>query len=108
MPDYSKYQQKVIKRYYDNRDQIDEQKLSELVTNLYLTTTPKKLAKLWETAEGMMDRLGVPDSRIEHVMASKDPAVLAEVVNDLQSGKLIKKPKKKAAPGDKPGGDPKK
>lgn len=93
MADFSRFQQKVIKRYYDNREQIDEQKLSELVTNLYLTTGEKKLAKMWETAEGMMDRLGVPDSRIQHVIASKDPAVLAEVVQELQSGKLIKKPK---------------
>ena len=30
----------------------------------------------------------VPKSRIEHVMKQRDPAILAEVVNDLQSGKL--------------------
>ena len=33
---YSPYQQKVIQRYYDNREQMDEQRLAELVTNLYL------------------------------------------------------------------------
>ena len=32
--EYSSYQKKVIQRYYDNRDQLDHQKLSELVTNI--------------------------------------------------------------------------
>lgn len=85
--DYSKYQQKVIKRYYDNREQIDEQRLSELVTNLYLASG-KKLEKHWETAEEIMKRLKVKESRIEHIMSTKDPAVLAEVVKDIQSGSL--------------------
>ena len=88
--DYSNYQKKVIGRYYDNREQIDQQKLSELVTNLYLADG-KKRAKFWETAQGTMKRLNVPDSRIEHVVSSDDPAILAEVVNDIQSGKI--KPK---------------
>ena len=85
--DYSKYQQKVIKNYYDNREQIDAQRLSELVTNLYLATG-KKREKFWKTAEDVMQRLKVPPSRIEHVLQSDDPVTLAEVVNDLQTGKL--------------------
>ena len=84
---YSKYQQKVIKNYYDNREQIDSQRLSELVTNLYLATG-KKREKFWKTAEEVMQRLKVPPSRIEHVLQSDDPVTLAEVVNDLQTGKL--------------------
>ncbi len=98
MPDYSKYQQKVIKRYYDNREQIDSQRLSELVTNLYLAEG-KKRVKLWETAEDLMTRLGVPESRVAHVMNTGDAAILAEVVQDIQSGKIIlKPPKSKPAP----------
>ena len=88
--DYSNYQKQVIGRYYDNREQIDHQKLSELVTNLYLAVG-KKRAKFWETARDAMKRLNVPDSRIDHVISSDDPVNLAEVVNDLQSGKI--KPK---------------
>lgn len=92
--EYSKHQQKIIQRYYDNRDQIDEQKLAELVTNLYLASGQKQIAKHWETAEKAMSRLGVPQSRIQHVVASKDPAVLAAVVEELQKGALkLEKPK---------------
>ncbi|MDA1016764.1 MAG: hypothetical protein O3A00_20190 [Planctomycetota bacterium] len=94
MADHSRYQQGIIKRYYDNRDQLDEQKLSELVTNLYLAESEKKKVKLWESAEGLMERLDVPDSRIQHVMAGKDAAVLAAVVQDIQNGKIVKKKKK--------------
>jgi hypothetical protein len=85
--DYSPHQQKIIKRYYDNREGIDSQRLAELVTNLYLASD-KKAKKLWVTAEGILARLKVPKTRIEHIMKSADPAVLAEVVQDLESGKL--------------------
>lgn len=86
---YSAHQQKIIKRYYDNRDQMDDQRLSELAAELYLASDKKKV-KLWETARELMTRLGVPTSRVEHVVKSADPAILAEVVKDLQAGKIAK------------------
>jgi hypothetical protein len=94
---FSPSQQKIIKRFYDNRDQLDEQHLAENVTNLYLATGEKQKAKIWKTVEEMMGRLGVPESRIKHILDKKDPAILAEVVKDLQSGK-IKKPTPPAKP----------
>ena len=48
MPEYSKYQQKVISRYYDNRDAIALQRAQELVTELYLSEG-KKRQKHWES-----------------------------------------------------------
>jgi len=92
MADHSKYQQDVIKRYYDNRDSIDEQRLAETVTNLYLAEG-KKRDKLWVKVEELMERLNVPQSRIDHIIKTADPAILAEVINDLQSGKIAKKKK---------------
>lgn len=94
--DFSPHQQKVIKRYYENRDAIDDQRLSELVTNLYLSSG-KKLEKMWQTAEQIMTRMELPTTRIQHVMESKDPAVLARVVEELQNGKLKKGSGKKKA-----------
>lgn len=85
MAEFSEYQKKAIKRYYDNREQIDEQRLAELVANLYLAEG-KKRAKLWETAKEIMLRLKVPQSRIDHVVKTADPAMLAEVVKELQAG----------------------
>lgn len=90
--EYSRYQQKVIARYYDNRDQMDEQRLSELVASLYLTEG-KKRTKLWDTAKELMARLNVPPSRIEHILKTADPAILAEVVKDIAAGKIRPAPK---------------
>ena len=97
MAEYSQYQKNVIKRYYDNRDQITEQRLSELVTSLYLAQG-KKQANLWSRAEEAMRRLGIPESRIRHVVNSSDPAVLAEVVQDLQKGAITRNVPKSDSP----------
>ncbi len=95
MADYSNYQKKVISRYYDNRDQIDEQRLAELVTNIYLGKKGKQMDNNWISAGEVMERMGVPAGRIQHVVTQRDPALLAEVVQDLNSGKIVKpKPKK--------------
>lgn len=91
MREYSSYQKKVISRYYENRDQIDEQRLGELVTSLYLATTDKQRKKLWTSAAELMQRLNVPEGRVQHVVTSRDAALLAEVVKDLQAGKIPRK-----------------
>ena len=97
---YSPYQQKIIGRYYDNIEQIDQQRLGDLVANLYLADG-KKRDKLWKQAGEVMERLGVPQSRLDHVLKSADPAILAEVVEDIQRGHIKPPPKKK--PGEQPG-----
>ena len=86
--EYSNYQRKVIARFYDNREQIDEQKLGELVTSLYLAEGEKKRSRLWDQAANIMTRLKVPESRIRHVVDSNDAALLAAVVSDLQAGRI--------------------
>ena len=95
MADYSNYQKKVISRYYDNRDQIDEQRLAELVTNIYLGKKGKQMDNNWNKAAEVMRRLGVPDGRVKHVYNQRDPALLAEVVQDITNGKIVKKKKQK-------------
>jgi hypothetical protein len=85
MENYSKHQQGIIKRYYENFDQITLQKLSELVTELYLAEG-KKRDKLWQTARSHMQKLGVPKDRIDHILAKKDVMLLAGLVKEL-SGK---------------------
>jgi hypothetical protein len=82
MEDYTKHQQKIIKRYYENIDQIAWQRLSELVADLYLATG-KKRDKLWDSAAGFMKKLEVPQARIDHILAKKDPELLAGLVKEL-------------------------
>lgn len=82
MQDFSRHQQKIIKRYYENIDQISLQRLSELVADLYLSTG-KKRDKLWESAAAAMQKLKLPQDRIAHVLAKKDPELLARLVKEL-------------------------
>lgn len=87
MADFSNHQKKIIKRYYDNREQLDDERLAEMVANLYLAEG-KKQQKLWESARETMLRLKVPESRVEHILQSQDPAQLAELVQEIQKGVL--------------------
>lgn len=87
--DLTPHQQKIVSRYYNNRDQIDDQRLSELVTSIYLAKAgSKQIEKLWASAGETMERLKIPAGRVAHVMEKRDPAVLAEVVKELQTGAL--------------------
>ncbi len=70
---------------------MDEQKLAELCTNLFLASG-KKRQNFWETAREAMTRLGVPPERVAHVVKSDDPALLAAVVEELQRGTLRRVP----------------
>ena len=47
MADFSPYQQKIIKRYYNNHEAIQSQRLAELTTELYLADG-KKRERLWK------------------------------------------------------------
>ena len=101
---YSPYQDQIIKRYYNNLDSIDQTRLSDLAAELYLSEG-KKLERLWKQAGEVMERLGVPASRLAHVLKTADPAILAEVVQDIQNGHIKPPPKKKFTP---PGSAPSK
>jgi hypothetical protein len=84
MDDYSPHQQKIIKRYYENFDAIQVQKLSELVTELYLAEG-KKRTRLWKSAAGILEKLKLPATRIQHMVEKNDPALLAKLLTELQA-----------------------
>jgi len=86
MAEYSDYQKKIIKRFYDNRPDTDRQRLAEMVTSLYLSKPGKKRQNLWKSIEECMLRLNVPESRVKHVVSTDDPAQVAEVVKDVERG----------------------
>ena len=82
--DYTAHQQKIIKRYYDNLDTIALQRLAELAGELYLAEGKKK-EKAWQSAAKAMEQLKVPKSRIEHLLKEQKPALVAELVKELQA-----------------------
>ena len=83
MADFTPYQQKIIKRYYDNQDILQRQRLAELVSELYLSSG-KKRQRVWESVVSAMQKLGVPQSRIDHLRAQDNPALVAQVVRELE------------------------
>ncbi|HEX5272329.1 MAG TPA: hypothetical protein VFW33_17650 [Gemmataceae bacterium] len=84
--DYTPYQQKIIRRYYDNQGTLSAQRLAELVGELYLTQG-KKRQKAWAGAAAAMQKLGVPQVRIDHILKQDNPALVAEVVKELEGKK---------------------
>ena len=83
LEDYTRYQRGIIKRYYGNQDAIQRQRLAEPVTELFLAEG-KKRQRLWTAAATTMQKLGVPQSRIDHLVKQDDPANVAEVVKELE------------------------
>lgn len=84
--DYSKHQQKIIGNYYAHRDTIRFQKLSELVTEIWLAEGGPKAAKLWERAGKELLGAGVDAGLVARVVKEQDPSALAEMVKKLDAG----------------------
>lgn len=74
------YQDKIIKRYYENKPEIMRQKLNELVTDLYLAETPKKREMIWKRVVLALKNLNVPEKQISALISHADPVVLARFV----------------------------
>lgn len=75
----TKYQEKVIKNYYRNRDAIALQKAMEQVTELYLSEG-KKRATVWQRLLANLEKIGLPADQIQHLKQQDDPALIAEVL----------------------------
>jgi hypothetical protein len=82
MAEYSKFQQKVIRSYYDNRDTIALQRAQELVTELYLSQG-KKRQKHWDSLSLHLGKLGVKPDVIEHLRSQDNPELVATLIKKL-------------------------
>ena len=78
---YSKFQQNVIKLFYDNRDTIAFQRAQELVSELYLTEG-KKREKVWDTLAKNLEKLGVPVDQIAHLRTQDKPELVANLITE--------------------------
>jgi hypothetical protein len=85
LADHTPYQRKIIDRYYKNFDAIQFQRLSELATDLYLAEG-KKRDRLWNRVEESLRKLEFPEPRIAILMQKRDPALLVEILKELERG----------------------
>jgi hypothetical protein len=60
------------------------QKLSELVSELYLAESDNQKKRLWQRVHKAMLNLKIPPVIIDHIMRKKDVQILAMNLNDWQ------------------------
>ncbi|GHT24304.1 hypothetical protein FACS189419_09180 [Planctomycetales bacterium] len=77
MQERTPYQEKIIKRYYNNRDGLMQQKLAELTTELYLSEG-KKRQQVWKRITAALKNLGITPDEIEKLTADDNPSILAQ------------------------------
>jgi len=87
---HSAHQQRIIKNYYNNREAISLQKLSELVTELYLAEG-KAREKIWVRIISALEKLDLKPQRIEHLRQKDDPTLLAKLVEELMARPAAKR-----------------
>lgn len=81
MTERTPYQENIIKQYYRNRDTIMWQKLSDLITDLYLAEG-KKREQVWKRIVKALDNLEIPKDHIEALVASDNPTLLLKLVEN--------------------------
>lgn len=84
MPERTRHQERIIKRYYDNRESISLQRVQELVTELYLTEG-KVREKHWKSLASHLEKLGVAPETIDHLLREQKPELVASLVAKLSS-----------------------
>lgn len=76
------HQQKIIKNYYENREAISLQRLSELVTELYLAEG-KARQRQWKYIRAALEKLKIPPTQIDQLVKQDNPALVAKLVEEL-------------------------
>ena len=66
MEDFSRHQQGIIKRFYQNQEAVSLQRVAELVGDLYLAEGKKRL-KIWDQVEVALAKVGLPADQIAHL-----------------------------------------
>ena len=80
---YTKYQQKAIKNFYNNKDIRLVQKLGELVSNLYLETNDKKKDTGWKKIKKMLTDLKVHPGEVEFLTKDKTLSLVSKKLDEI-------------------------
>ncbi len=77
------HQRGIVKRYYENKNNIMAQKLSEAVSDLYVCSDAKKAAKLWKKAHTAMKNLPIPPRKASKCVENQDIQELARILEEV-------------------------
>jgi hypothetical protein len=81
--DYTKYQQGIIRRFYENRDTLALQKLGEIASDLYVETSEKKRKTLWKRVQKQLLAAGVHAHQAQALVDDEDLGALARILTEL-------------------------
>jgi len=76
-------QKGIVRRYYDNKDNMALQTLTEIVSELYLCSDQKKAERLWKKARTALANAGVHATKADNVVAARDLKALAKLVETI-------------------------
>jgi hypothetical protein len=82
MAERTKYQQNIIKNFYQNQDAILTQRLGEQITELYLAEG-KARQKQWAKVIATLEKLKIPKTRIDHVHKADNPSLVAKLLEEI-------------------------
>lgn len=83
----SRYQQGIVRRYYEHHDAIHVNKLMELVSELAVAEDEKARAKLWARAETALKQTDAPPAKWSAIVQGRDVKALATLVGQLAGGR---------------------
>ena len=79
----SRYQEGIVRRYYEHRDTRTLAQLQEMVSDLALAADDKARERLWSKVEPLLERAGAGEARRRQVLATRDIKLLAALVGEL-------------------------
>ena len=75
------HQERIIRNYYKNRNEILLQNLGEIVSELWLAPDEFKKRKLWQRAAKALEGIGMPADEVKRLVESHDEKALARLLN---------------------------
>jgi hypothetical protein len=81
--EYSPFQKKIIRNFYENRETLALQQLGDVVSEIYLAEAGPKRRRLWERAIAHLTALGVKESTWRPIVEADSPQRLAKLLTEL-------------------------
>ncbi len=77
--DLTPYQQRIVRSYYRNLDQIRADRLQEIVGEIFLAGSEKKRERLWTRVAELLDRGEAPPPEVRGILERRDLEALARL-----------------------------
>ncbi len=78
----SKYQEGIVRRYYEHADSRVATTLQEILSDLYLAEGKQK-DKLWARAAEWLAKAGFEPAKVERAVKDKDIQALGRIINEI-------------------------